>query len=57
MHIRTITAGAREADLGRAGQAAQRARERLMAAGYQVQTLRLTLTAGGSNRCADFATA
>ncbi len=56
MHIRTITAGAREADVGRAGQAAQRARARLTAAGYEVQTLRLALTAGGSNRCADFAT-
>jgi uncharacterized protein (UPF0210 family) len=56
MRIRTITAGAREADVERAGQAAQRARERLSAAGYEVQTLRLALSASGSNRCADFAT-
>jgi uncharacterized protein len=56
MQIRTITAGAREADIARAGQAAQRVRERLVAAGYQVQTLRLALSAGGSNRCGDFVT-
>jgi uncharacterized protein len=56
MRIRTITAGAREADLGRAARAAREARARLEAAGYQVQTLRLALSASGSNRCGDFAT-
>lgn len=56
MHIRTITIGAREADVERAGQLASQARERLVAAGYQVQTLRLALSAVGSNRCGDFAT-
>lgn len=56
MQIRTITAGAREADIERAGQAVQRAREHLLAAGYQVQTLRLALSASGSNRCGDFVT-
>jgi uncharacterized protein (UPF0210 family) len=56
MQIRTITAGAREADVERAAHAAQVARERLIAAGYMVQTLRLALTATGSNRCGDFAT-
>jgi uncharacterized protein len=56
MEIRTITAGAREADVERAAHAAQVARERLIAAGYMVQTLRLALTATGSNRCGDFAT-
>ena len=54
MQIRTITAGAREADVERAAHAAQVARERLIAAGYMVQTLRLALTATGSNRCGDF---
>src|SRR5262245_22731066 len=56
MQIRTITAGAREEDLGRGAAAARRARERLTAAGYEVQTLRLALAAGGANRCGDFAT-
>jgi uncharacterized protein (UPF0210 family) len=56
MEIRTITAGAREADLERAAHAAQAARERLASAGYTVQTLRLALAATGSNRCGDFAT-
>jgi uncharacterized protein (UPF0210 family) len=56
LRIRTITAGAREGDIAHAAQAAGRARERLAAAGYQVQTLRLALSAGGSNRCGDFTT-
>jgi uncharacterized protein (UPF0210 family) len=56
MHIRTITAGAREGDIERAARAARAARERLEAAGYVVQTLRLALAMSGSNRCADFAT-
>src|SRR5215213_8819149 len=56
MEIRTITAGAREADIERAGQAAQLARKRLETAGYVVQSLRLALSTSGSNRCADFAT-
>jgi uncharacterized protein (UPF0210 family) len=56
MEIRTITAGAREADIERAAQAARLARERLEAAGYVVQSLRLALSTSGSNRCADFAT-
>ncbi|MDQ2997380.1 MAG: DUF711 family protein [Chloroflexota bacterium] len=56
MEIRTITTGAREADIERAAQAAQLARARLEAAGYVVQSLRLALSTTGSNRCADFAT-
>jgi hypothetical protein len=56
MEIRTITVGAREADIGRAARAARLARERLEAAGYVVQSLRLALAMSGSNRCADFAT-
>ncbi len=56
MEIRTITAGAREADLECAAHAAQLARERLTAAGYIVQTLRLALATTGSNRCGDFST-
>jgi len=56
MQIRTITAGAREADIERAARAAVLARERLEAAGYVVQSLRLALSTSGSNRCADFAT-
>ncbi|HEU5097436.1 MAG TPA: DUF711 family protein [Roseiflexaceae bacterium] len=56
MNIRTITAGAREADIDRAARAARLARERLEAAGYVVQSLRLALSLSGSNRCADFAT-
>jgi uncharacterized protein (UPF0210 family) len=56
MDIRTITAGAREADIERAARGARAARERLQAAGYVVQTLRLALSLSGSNRCADFAT-
>lgn len=56
MEIRTITAGAREADIERAAQAARQAREQLSAAGYTVQTLRLALSATGANRCGDFAT-
>jgi len=56
MEIRTITAGAREADIACAAQAAQLARKRLEAAGYVVQSLRLALSISGSNRCADFAT-
>jgi uncharacterized protein (UPF0210 family) len=56
MQIRTITAGAREEELELAAVAARRARERLIAAGYEVQTLRLALAAGGANRCGDFAT-
>jgi uncharacterized protein (UPF0210 family) len=56
MRIRTITVGAREEDLGRATAAVRRAREWLQGAGYEVQTLRLALAAGGANRCGDFAT-
>jgi uncharacterized protein (UPF0210 family) len=56
MEIRTITAGAREADIERAAQAARLARARLEAAGYVIQSLRLALSITGSNRCADFAT-
>src|SRR5580765_7443833 len=56
MEIRTITAGAREADIERAARAARLARERLELAGYVVQSLRLALATSGSNRCADFAT-
>ncbi len=56
MEIRTITAGAREADIERAARAAELARARLEAAGYVVQSLRLALSLSGSNRCADFAT-
>jgi uncharacterized protein len=56
MQIRTITAGAREVDIERAAHATQLARERLEAAGYVVQSLRLALSTSGSNRCADFAT-
>src|SRR5262245_56569446 len=55
MRIRTITAGAREEDVGRAAAAALAARERLSAVGYEVQTLRLALAGGGANRCGDFA--
>jgi len=55
MEIRTITAGAREEDLGRAARAAQAARARLEAAGYVVQTLRLALATAGFNSCGDFA--
>src|SRR5436190_828622 len=43
MQIRTITVGAREADVGRAAAAVQQARVRLEAAGYEVQMLRLAL--------------
>src|SRR4051812_8182023 len=56
MHIRTITAGARESDIERAARAALLARQQLEAAGYVVQSLRLALSMSGSNRCADFAT-
>jgi uncharacterized protein (UPF0210 family) len=56
MEIRTITAGAREEQIETAAQAARLARERLEAAGYVVQSLRLALAMSGSNRCADFAT-
>jgi uncharacterized protein (UPF0210 family) len=56
MQIRSITAGAREADIERAARAALLARKRLAAAGYIVQSLRLALSMSGSNRCADFAT-
>ena len=56
MEIRTITAGAREEDVEQAARAAMRARERLTAAGYAVQTLRLALAATGFNSCGDFAT-
>jgi uncharacterized protein (UPF0210 family) len=55
MEIRTITAGAREPDIERVARAARLARERLQAAGYVVQSLRLALALSGSNRCADFA--
>jgi hypothetical protein len=55
MQIRTITAGAREQDIGKAAQAARLAKERLEAAGYTVQTLRLAITQA-SNTCADVAT-
>ena len=55
LRIRTITAGAREADIALAGVAVLRARARLEAAGYEVQTLRLALSGGGANRCGDFA--
>lgn len=55
MQLRTITIGAREEDLGRVARAAQQARQRLEAAGYTIQTLRLTLAATGFNECADFA--
>lgn len=56
MQIRTITAGAREADARQAAKAAITARERLEAAGYPVQTLRLALDTVGANRCADYPT-
>jgi uncharacterized protein len=56
MDIRTITAGAREADIEQAARAAQLARKQLEAAGYVVQSLRLALATSGSNRCADFPT-
>lgn len=56
MQIRTITAGAREDDLGQAAAAALQARARLIDAGYTVQTLRLAISTAGSNRCADFPT-
>jgi hypothetical protein len=56
MRIRTITAGAREGDLERAASVARQARAQLEAAGYDVQTLRLALSASGSNRCGDFTT-
>jgi uncharacterized protein len=56
MQIRTITAGAREEDVPRAAAMAQEARRRLEDSGYTVQTLRLALSATGSNRCADFIT-
>lgn len=56
MRIRTITAGAREADIAQAAAAAQRARALLQEAGYEVQTLRLAVAAGGANVCGDFAT-
>ncbi len=55
MQLRTITVGAREADLERAARAARAARERLTAAGYTVQTLRLALLQV-ANTCADFPT-
>ncbi|HEU4322659.1 MAG TPA: DUF711 family protein, partial [Roseiflexaceae bacterium] len=55
MQLRTITVGAREADLEGAAQAAQAARKRLVAAGYTVQTLRLALLQV-ANTCADFPT-
>lgn len=55
MRIRTITAGAREADLGRVAAAAQRARTQLEEAGYVVQTMRLALQQV-SNTCADVST-
>ena len=54
MQIRTITAGAREADIERVAQVAALARERLEAAGYVVQSLRLALAAERLDRCADF---
>jgi uncharacterized protein (UPF0210 family) len=56
MRIRTITTGAREADIGSAARAARLARRLLEEAGYVVQSLRLALSTSGSNRCADFAT-
>ncbi len=55
MDIRTITVGAREEEIGRAARAARLARERLQAAGYTVQTLRLALGANGRNSCGDLA--
>jgi uncharacterized protein (UPF0210 family) len=42
--------------MARAAEAARGARERLEAAGYEVQTLRLAVSAGGANRCGDFTT-
>lgn len=54
MNIRTITVGAREADLERAALAASQAHGRLAAAGYSVQTTRLALSTTGVNTCADF---
>jgi hypothetical protein len=51
MQIRTITVGAREEDVARSARAAASARDRLTAAGYAVQTLRLALSVAGSNRC------
>jgi uncharacterized protein (UPF0210 family) len=56
MEIRSITAGAREEQIETAARAARLARERLEAAGFVVQSLRLALAMSGSNRCADFAT-
>ena len=55
MQLRTITVGAREADLPQAARAATFARAALEAAGYTVQTLRLALLQV-SNTCADFPT-
>jgi uncharacterized protein (UPF0210 family) len=55
MRIRTITVGAREADLGRVATAAQRAKTQLEEAGYAVQTMRLALQQV-SNTCADVST-
>ena len=55
MRIRTITVGAREADLGRVAAAAHRAKAQLEDIGYTVQTIRLALQQV-SNTCADVAT-
>lgn len=56
MRIRTITVGAREADVQRAAEAVEYARDQLNKAGYEVQTVRLAVSLVGSNRCGDFAT-
>ncbi len=56
MNIRTITVGAREEDVPLVAKAAHAARERLLAIGYTIQTVRLSLALIGSNRCADFPT-
>ncbi len=55
MRIRSITVGAREADLGRVAVAAQRAKAQLEDVGYAVQYVRLALQQV-SNTCADVAT-
>lgn len=55
MNIRSITVGAREADLARVAEASRRARARLEDAGYRVQSTRLALQQV-ANTCADVTT-
>lgn len=55
MQIRTITAGAREADVSRVAKAVELTRSRLENAGYTVQSTRLALTQV-ANTCADVTT-